>query len=277
MLMSFRNPVLKRFLACGIALIVLVMMGVPTLGSWVYRINRGDSIFLIAQKVDVPMEAVVKANNLTTTRIKAGDKLIIPESTAATESLPKPQGWAYRVKSGDTLYNIARRVDVSLDRLIQLNGLTGTTIRPGQTLSIPYVTQATRAVRAAASTASKKAPAVDSANVEALAHLIYAESRGEKFVGQVAVGAVIVNRLRSGRFAKTIPGIIYSPGQFCTVRDGQINLTPDAEAYQAARAALNGWDPTGGALYFFNPAKSTSRWIWSRPIITQIGSHVFAR
>lgn len=117
----------------------------------------------------------------------------------------------------------------------------------------------------------------DSRNVYLLAAAIYGEARGEPYTGQVAVGAVILNRVRHTSFPNTIAGVIYQPGAFDAVRDGQINLTPNETAYKAARDALNGWDPTGGCIYYWNPATATSKWIWSRPIITQIGKHVFAK
>ncbi len=116
-----------------------------------------------------------------------------------------------------------------------------------------------------------------SADVRLLAHLIYGEARGEPYEGQVAVGAVVLNRTRDSRFPKTIAGVIYQPGAFDAVRDGQINLTPNETAYRAARDALNGWDPTYGCLYYWNPATATSRWIWSRKIVVRIGKHVFAK
>jgi len=114
-------------------------------------------------------------------------------------------------------------------------------------------------------------------NVYLLAAAIYGESRGEPYVGQVAVGAVVLNRVRHASFPNSIAGVVYQPGAFDAVRDGQINLTPDETAKKAARDALNGWDPTGGCIYYWNPATATSKWIWSRPIVTQIGRHVFAK
>lgn len=116
-----------------------------------------------------------------------------------------------------------------------------------------------------------------SRDADLLAHLIHGEARGEPYIGQVAVGAVIINRTRDGRFPKTIAGVIYQPGAFDAVYDGQINLQPDRYAIKAASDALNGWDPSGGAIYYYNPATATSSWIWSRPIITTIGNHNFAR
>ena len=110
-----------------------------------------------------------------------------------------------------------------------------------------------------------------------LAHLIYAEARGEPYAGQVAVGAVVLNRVRDSRFPSTIAGVIYQPGAFSVVYDGQINLQPNQTAYNAARDALNGWDPTYGCIYYWNPATATSKWIWTKPIVVRIGKHVFAK
>lgn len=110
-----------------------------------------------------------------------------------------------------------------------------------------------------------------------LARAVYAEARGEPYIGQVAVAAVILNRLESDRFPHTIAGIIFQPGAFEAVADGQIWLQPDQTARRAVRDAINGWDPTGGALYYFNPARATSKWIWSRPQIKRIGKHIFAK
>lgn len=116
----------------------------------------------------------------------------------------------------------------------------------------------------------------DSRDVYLMAKAIYGEARGEPYTGKVAVGAVILNRVKSANFPNTISGVIYQPGAFTAVSDGQINLTPDAEALRAARDAMNGWDPTGGCLYYYNPAKTTNSWIYSRKVVTVIGNHRFA-
>lgn len=117
----------------------------------------------------------------------------------------------------------------------------------------------------------------DSRNVYLLAAAIHGEARGEPYTGQVAVGAVVLNRVRHSSFPNSIAGVVYQPGAFDAVKDGQINLTPNETSYKAARDALNGWDPSGGCIYYWNPVTATSKWIWSRPIITQIGKHVFAK
>lgn len=109
-----------------------------------------------------------------------------------------------------------------------------------------------------------------------LARLVHGEARGEPHVGKVAVAAVVLNRVKSASFPNTIAGVIYQAGAFDAVADGQFNLTPDADSIRAAKDALNGWDPTGGCLYYFNPVTATSRWIWSRSIQLTIGKHHFA-
>jgi len=114
-------------------------------------------------------------------------------------------------------------------------------------------------------------------NLNLLARAISGEARGEPYEGQVAVGAVILNRVNHSSFPNTIAGVVYQPGAFDSVDDGQINMEPTTTAVKAARDALNGWDPSGGAIYFFNPVTSTSKWIWSRPIIKTIGKHHFAK
>ena len=115
-----------------------------------------------------------------------------------------------------------------------------------------------------------------SSDVYLLARTIYAEGRGEPYTGQVAIGAVVLNRVRSSQFPNTISGVVYQKHAFTAVTDGQINLTPNETAMRAARDAINGWDPTGGAIYYYNPAVATSAWIFDRQTVTVIGKHVFA-
>ncbi len=112
-------------------------------------------------------------------------------------------------------------------------------------------------------------------DVYLLAQLVYAESRGEPYKGQVAVAAVVLNRVESSKFPGSVAKVIYQSGAFSVVSDGQINLAPDQTALSAARDAMNGWDPSGGALFYYNPNTATSGWIWSRPVIVVIGNHKF--
>ncbi|MBR6033854.1 MAG: spore cortex-lytic enzyme [Clostridia bacterium] len=117
----------------------------------------------------------------------------------------------------------------------------------------------------------------NTSDLNLLARLIYAESRGEPYTGQVAVGAVVLNRVKSSSFPNTVSGVIYQSGAFSVVSDGQINLSPNDTAKKAAQDALNGWDPSYGAIYYFNPNTATSAWIWSRPQTVQIGNHRFCK
>lgn len=114
-------------------------------------------------------------------------------------------------------------------------------------------------------------------DVYLLAQCIYSESRGEPYKGQVAVGAVVLNRVKSSAFPNSIAGVVYQRGAFSAVDDGQINLKPDDTALKAAKDAMNGWDPTGGCLFYYNPNKTTNAWIRSRPVVVRIGEHVFCK
>jgi N-acetylmuramoyl-L-alanine amidase len=177
----------------------------------------------------------------------------------------------YTVSKGDTLYWIARKHRVSLDELMLVNNLSGSIIRPGEVLVIPV--QAENKLAAARGEFSRQ-------DLMLLARLIYAEARGECFEGQVAVGAVILNRVFSPQFPKSIRGVILqktgSVYQFSPVGDGTINLQPDEKAINAAMQAIQGEDPSDGALFFYNPELSNDRWIRTLPVVRTIGNHVFA-
>lgn len=123
------------------------------------------------------------------------------------------------------------------------------------------------------------AKSTNTSDIQLMARAINGEARGEPYEGQVAVGAVILNRVKDSRFPNSISGVIYEPGAFTAVSDGQINaaLSEGSTVYKAAQDALNGWDPTGGCVYYFNPATATNKWIWSRPLVKTIGKHRFCK
>ncbi len=129
------------------------------------------------------------------------------------------------------------------------------------------------------SSKSRGADTGRTSDVQLLARAINGEARGEPYEGQVAVGAVILNRVSSSSFPNTIAGVIYQPGAFTAVADGQINVPIDSKSsvVKAAQDAINGWDPTHGCLYYWNPATATSKWIWSREIVVKIGKHNFGK
>ena len=179
----------------------------------------------------------------------------------------------YTIKEGDTLSGISEQFGVSLGRLVKVNKLKNTLIRPGEVLLIPD-----RAAGLVPETISRSNISRD--DLMLLARIIYAEARGESFTGQVAVGAVILNRVASPYFPKTIREVILqsnpSVHQFTPVADGSISLEPDEIAVNAALQALLGKDPTNGALFFYNPHTATDQWIRQLPVIARIGNHVFA-
>lgn len=119
----------------------------------------------------------------------------------------------------------------------------------------------------------------NTSDVQLMARAINGEARGESYEGQVAVGAVILNRVKDSRFPNTISGVIYQSGAFTAVADGQINsaISEGSTVYKAAQDAMNGWDPTGGCVYYFNPSTATNKWIWSRPLVKTIGKHRFCK
>ena len=156
------------------------------------------------------------------------------------------------------------------------NGLTADGVVGKATYRALGMNDAYNALAGSTATQTGGMNGFSSSEVYLLARTIYAEGRGEPYTGQVAIGAVVLNRVRSSSFPNTISGVVYQKHAFTAVSDGQINLTPNETAMKAARDAINGWDPTGGALYYYNPAVATSAWIFDRQTVTVIGKHVFA-
>ena len=179
--------------------------------------------------------------------------------STVTQIQQKLSGAGYYTYSIDGIYG--SRTAAAVKRFQRDNGLTVDGICGAKTLfalgiSVPTAT-------------------ADSNSRALLARLISAEARGEPYVGQVAVGAVVLNRVQHPSFPNSISGVIYQSGAFSCLMDGQFWQPVAESAYRAADDALNGWDPTGGAIYYFNPSTATSKWIWSRPLILTIGKHRF--
>ena len=178
----------------------------------------------------------------------------------------KLKQWGYF--KGDVDGVFGKKTYDAVVRFQKKNGLPADGIAGKKTLAAMGISQ-TKAV----SVSSGSSYAAD---VELLARLIHGEARGEPYVGMVAVGAVVLNRVKNSKFPNTLAGVIYQEGAFDAVSDGQINLTPGEQSRRAARDAMNGWDPTGGCLYYYNPSTATSPWIWTREVRLNIGDHSFA-
>jgi N-acetylmuramoyl-L-alanine amidase len=182
----------------------------------------------------------------------------------------------HNIKPGESLFVIAKLHGVTMQDIKKANGLTGDLILAGQNLVIP-----TKGVSQSLDVSRGDNINFTEDDIHWLARMIHAEARGESYEGQVAVGAVILNRVNHSNFPNTVYSVLFEVTngrhyQFSPVADGSIWLEPSTTAYEAARDAINGWDPSGGAVYFYNPKTSTSKWIFSRPVIKQIGRHVFA-
>ena len=178
----------------------------------------------------------------------------------------KLKNWGYYKGSVDGIYGPKTRAAVISFQ--KKNGLVADGIVGAKTLAALGMSTST--------TKTTSSSSVSNNDLYLLAKCVYAEARGESYVGQVAVAAVILNRVKSSDFPNTISGVIYQPWAFTSVNDGQINLEPNKTAYSAAQDALNGWDPTYGCLYYYNASTATSKWIYSRKTVITIGKHVFA-
>ena len=177
----------------------------------------------------------------------------------------KLKRWGYYSGSVDGIYG--SQTVSAVKSFQKKNGLTVDGIAGTQTLKAMGIT----------SSSSSSSSSNNSSNVNLLARVVYGEARGEPYTGQVAVAAVVLNRVKSSKFPNTIAGVVYQSGAFDAVADGQINMTPDTTAKKAAQDALNGWDPSYGAIYYFNPSTATNKWIWSRPMTVTIGKHRFCK
>lgn len=175
----------------------------------------------------------------------------------------KLKRWGYYSGSVDGIYG--SQTVSAVKKFQKKNGLTVDGIAGTQTLKAMGIT----------SSSLSSSSSNNSSNVNLLARVVYGEARGEPYTGQVAVAAVVLNRVKSSKFPNTISGVVYQSGAFDAVADGQVNMTPDATAKKAAQDALNGWDPSYGAIYYFNPNTATNKWIWSRPMTVTIGKHRF--
>lgn len=196
--------------------------------------------------------------------------------TIVTEIQRRLKAWGYYNGGLDGIYGY--RTYLGVRRFQSKTGLKADGVAGDRTLNALGINAGQWNTGAAGKTTAVAANnSSNNKDVMLLARCINGEARGEPYEGQVAVGAVIVNRTRDARFPNTIAGVIYQPGAFTAIVDGQIHAQMLPTSIKAARDAINGWDPSGGAVFYYNPAKTTNKWIWSRPVIKVIGKHKFCK
>lgn len=201
-------------------------------------------------------------NNIILALSKYGSR-----GSEVTQIQTKLKKWGYYKGNVDGIYGSQTLSAVKLFQ--KKNGLAVDGIAGTKTLNAMGIYNSSNSGSSSSSS--------NSTNLNLLSRLVYGEARGESYAGQVAVAAVVLNRVKSSSFPNTVSGVIYQSGAFDVVSDGQINLTPDATARKAAQDAINGWDPSYGAIYYFNPNTATNKWIWSRPMTVTIGKHRFCK
>jgi len=254
------NKKVKAFFA------VLVLSSlVPTLSNAAtYTVVKGDSLYTIGQLFGTTSDTIMSQNGLKSTVIYPGQKLNVSADV-------------YTVQKGDSLYLIAKKYVISLNSLRKANGKWDDVIYPGQNLIIPRSSSNTGTFSTAL--ANNGAIPYTQGDLDLLARLITAEANNQPYTAKVAVGAVVVNRVKDPDFPNTIHGVIYEKSygyyQFTPVENGMINKPASQDAIKAAYEALNGVDPTNGALYFFDNT-ATNKWLWSKKIALRSGIMVYA-
>lgn len=225
-------------------------------------------IKIIALALIIATAGVTMTTAVSKTRVEMAYALTLKQGSrgeTVKTMQKKLKNWGYYTGAVDGIFGANTKKAVILFQ--KKNGLTVDGIVGNQTLKALGMSSA----------GSSSSSGYSDADVNLLARLIYGEARGESYVGQVAVGAVVMNRIKSASFPNTMSGVIYQRYAFTAVDDGQINLTPNATARKAALDAMNGWDPSYGAIYYYNPRTATSSWIFSRQTTVTIGNHVFAK
>ncbi|MCR4434445.1 MAG: LysM peptidoglycan-binding domain-containing protein [Clostridiales bacterium] len=235
----------------------MLLMGV-TAHAATYTVVSGDTLYKIGKLFGTSSSVIMETNGLSSDRIYPGQKLSVPSQD-------------YTVKSGDTLYLIAKKYNITLASLRKVNNKWDDYLSVGQKLIIPA------AVSSSPST-SLGTISYSTADVDLLARLVTAEAAGEPYDAKVGVAAVVINRVKDPQFPNTISSVIYQKSggfyQFTPVQNGWINKPASEDARKAALEALNGRDPSNGALYYFDDS-ATNRWLWSKPITARIGRMVF--
>jgi N-acetylmuramoyl-L-alanine amidase len=305
-MIKFLRLILLSFIILNI--IVFTCYAAPGF-TLIYVVQEGDTLSEIAAAYGISISELIKANNLSPdSMIKLGDELVIPlsppekkpdwesglfttidnfqkdlklttdsnyairvnpDKTLPEVNLNESQIINYHVNIGDTLYDIARSFSTSIGVIMALNNLKDNVIRVGDVICLPINNLSPGQILART---------VSQVDIDLMARVIHGEARGEPFIGQVAVGAVIINRVLSSYFPNTFYQVIHQKGQFSAVANGQYRLAPNRTAYQAAYEALKGTDPTMGSMYYYNPRTASNQWWFERRrLMVTIGDHVFTK
>ena len=226
--------------------------------------ERKRLILALALVFAVNIFIIAMAQNAAADLYKKGSS-----GAVVTEIQKRLKNWGYYAGEVDGVYG--SKTEEAVKYFQKKNGLTADGQAGNQTLAALGITPSS----GSSGGSSGGGSGAGSGDLDLLARLISAEARGEPYEGQVAVGAVVLNRVKHSSFPNSVSGVVYQSGAFSCLDDGQFDEPISESAYRAAQDAMNGSDPSGGAIYYFNPATATSQWIWSRPLIVQIGSHRF--
>ena len=232
--------------------------------------KKTDKKFLRRRVLSLLLAVVLLGSIGTIAAVQSGDDSISTLSKMGSRGdevrriQQKLKNWGYYTGSVDGIYGT--QTQSAVKKFQRDNGLDADGIAGSKTLSYLGITSG-----------GSGSGQYNSNDVYLLAKVIAAEARGESYVGQVAVGAVVLNRVEHSSFPDSIAGVVYQPGAFSCVNDSNWSVAPTAESQKDARDAINGWDPSGGAIYYYNPAKTSNQWIRSRPVIVTIGSHLFCK
>lgn len=259
-----------------------------------YKVKSGDSLWVIAKNYKVGIKEIQRLNKLENHLIHPGQSLKIPHSNKAsihnkedkndkvvhTEVQKIHNKYKHVVKKGDTLWELSIKYKSTVQEIKKRNGLKSNVLRIGQVLMISQTQLASRNLGYypyVQRNFYESARAFSENDLKWLANIIEAEAGNQPYKGKVAVGSVVINRVEHPSFPDSIKAVIFQKNQFSPVANGRIyRVKPDQESYRAAEAALNGEDPTKGALYFYNPRIATSNWIRTREVVVVIGHHNFA-
>ncbi len=260
--MAIKSKKFKTLMA-GLLLSIFTIVPAKAATAATYTVESGDSLYKIGKLFNIPYTSIMKDNNLSNSAIYPGQKLNLNVKT-------------YTIKSGDSLFLISKANNISLDDLRKANNKWDNMIYPGDVLLIP---SSYNTVNSSSTSVSKPRVNYTASDVDLMARLVSAEAEDQPYQAKVAVAAVVLNRVKSSEFPNTINDVIYERSngyyQFTPVLNGWINRPASQESVNAVYEALNGSDPTNGALYYFDDT-ATNSWLWSKPVAIQIANMVFA-